>query len=439
MPTSVTMHIVIIIDSPLKWSDKDDGDDYVGLTVDQLVYGEVSESICHGCLTGAIQYSLQKTYVPMKPLTSIHTQQSARVAAEGGIKFDNPHFDVAVCRTKGLLENLHESVDSSEASSAENPLQSPTENYQPPITITIRSEDNPLVSLNKKPCSSPFSYSTPGELEKLQTGTFSLPRSTGPIKTPRRRVVTAVTKSPTANKGIPTPAPCKLATVNNEEPPVTDTAIEKLLTATDVDEESVTMPVNDEEPITVATTDKRLSTTANIDHEEPLTTSNNDQPPIMRTFDEETLTADDKLSSTGNDQESLIATNNDEEIQKVSCNGRNDNNEEPLTTTGIIEEEPLTEATIDGHQLTATTNTSNSNEGPLTTTSISEEPLALATIDEEPLITTNTNDDEVPTTTNVDPSTTTSVDDEEAITVNTNTDEIPSTTTPAEEHATEQI
>ena len=439
MPTGVMMHIIIIIDSPFKWSDKDDdGDDYVGLTVDQLVYDEVSESVCHGCLTGAIQYSLQKTYVPMKPLTSMHTQQSARVAAEGGIKFDNPHFDVAVCRTKGLLENLHESVDSSEASSAENPLQSPTENYQPPVTITIRSEDNPLVSLNKKPCSSPFSYSTPGELEKLQTGTFSLPRSTGPIKTPRRRVVTAVTKSPTANKGIPTPAPCKLATVNNEEPPVTDTAIEKLLTATNVDEESVTMPVNDEEPITVATTDKQSSTTANIDHEEPLTTGNNDEPPIMGTSDEEPLTVNDKLPLTGIGQESLIATNNDEEIQKVSCNGRNDNNEEPLTTTGI-EEEPFTEATIDGHQLTATTNSSNSNEGLLTTTSISEEPLPLATIDEEPLITTNTSDDEVPTTTNVDPSTTTSVDDEEVIAVNINTDEIPSTTTPAEEHATGHI
>ena len=419
MPASVMMHIIIMIDSPLKWSGGSvDGKDYVGLTVDKLlVYGEVSESVCHGCLTVAIQCFLQKTYVPMKPLTSMHTPQSARVASEAGIEFDNPHFDVAVCRTKGLLENLQVSVDYAEASpAAENPPQSPTEYSQPPTTFKIRNEDIPLVRLNKKlGSSSPFTYSTPGELEKLQTGTFSLPRSTGPIKTPRRRV-TAVTKSP-VNKGIPTPAPCKPATVNNEEPPVIDTSNEKLPTTTDV-EESGTIPTIDDEAITVAATDEQLPTAANIDPEEPLTTDKSDQPPTTGTPDKELLTVNDKPLLTVNiDQESLIIPSNNGETQKtIMSNSGNKNNKEPLASTSI-EEEPTT---------TLTGNTC-------------EAPLAVVTVDKEPLITTNTNDDEVTTTTNMDPLTSTSVDEEAAIPVNTNTDEIPPTTTHNEEHAMERI
>ena len=398
MPTDVMMHIIIIIDSPLKWSGGSvDGDDYDGLTADKLVYGEVSESVCHGCLTGAIQCFLQKTYVPMKPLTSMHTQQSARVASEAGIEFDNPHFDVTVCRTKGLLENLQVSVDYGEANpAAENPPQSPTEYSQTPTTVTIRSEDIPLVRLDRKLCStSPFTYSTPGELEKLQTGTFSLPRSTGPIKTPRRRV-TAVTKSP-VNKGIPTPAPCKPATVSNEEPPVIDTSNEKLLTTTNVDEESATIPAIDDEPIAMTTTDK---------------------PP----------------STVDIDQESLILTNNDDgETQKMSNSGIK-NSKESLAMTGI-EEELITEATIDEHLVTATiTSTDNGS-----TTPTSNTPLAVVTVDKEPLITTNTNNDEVTTITNTDPLTTASVDKEAAITVNSNTDEIPPTTAQDKEHVMEQI
>lgn len=65
MATNLVMHIIVIIDSPLKWSDGDvDSGDYVGLTADKLVYGEVSESICHGCLTGAIQFFYRKPMCP---------------------------------------------------------------------------------------------------------------------------------------------------------------------------------------------------------------------------------------------------------------------------------------------------------------------------------------------------------------------------------------
>lgn len=57
--------ITIIIGSPLKWSDEDvDSGDDVELTADKLVYGEVSESICHGCLTGAIQFFYRKPMCP---------------------------------------------------------------------------------------------------------------------------------------------------------------------------------------------------------------------------------------------------------------------------------------------------------------------------------------------------------------------------------------
>lgn len=61
MATYLVLHIIIIIDSPLKWGDKDN----VGLIADTLVHGvEVSESICHGCLIGAIQLFYRKPMCP---------------------------------------------------------------------------------------------------------------------------------------------------------------------------------------------------------------------------------------------------------------------------------------------------------------------------------------------------------------------------------------
>ena len=65
MATNLVMHILFLIYSPLKLSDGDvDSEDYVELTVDKLVYGEVSESICHGCLIGAIQFFYRKPMCP---------------------------------------------------------------------------------------------------------------------------------------------------------------------------------------------------------------------------------------------------------------------------------------------------------------------------------------------------------------------------------------
>lgn len=61
------MHVIIITDSALKWSDEDEdigSEDYLGLKADKLVYGEVSESIYHGCLIGAIQFFYRKPIYP---------------------------------------------------------------------------------------------------------------------------------------------------------------------------------------------------------------------------------------------------------------------------------------------------------------------------------------------------------------------------------------
>ena len=60
------IHNIIFNCSPLKLSEGDiDSEDYVELTVDKLVYGEVSESIYHGCLIGAIQFFFYRK--PMCP------------------------------------------------------------------------------------------------------------------------------------------------------------------------------------------------------------------------------------------------------------------------------------------------------------------------------------------------------------------------------------
>lgn len=160
--------------------------------------------------------------MPKKPTRSPHTHQSEVVASEAANKYDNPHFDISVSRTKGLLEDIQVAMDYTDISTTatENPSLSTTENSQTPTTYTVKNEGtSPTKS---KYCSPLITYSTPGELEKLQTGTFSLPRTTGPIKTPRRKVA-AVTKFPannnnnSNNKGIPTPAPCKPTTADNVE------------------------------------------------------------------------------------------------------------------------------------------------------------------------------------------------------------------------------
>ena len=140
------------------------------------------------------------------------------VASDAANKYDNPHFDIAVTRTKGLLEDIQVVMDYTDSSTTatENPSLSTTENSQTLTTFTVKNEKTSPTKSNYR---SPFTYSTPGELEKLQTGTFSLPRTTGPIRTPRRKVA-AVIKSPlsnNSNKGIPTPAPCKPMTADNDE------------------------------------------------------------------------------------------------------------------------------------------------------------------------------------------------------------------------------
>ena len=368
MATNLVMHIIILIYSPLKLSDGDvDSEDYVELTVDKLVYGEVSESICHSCLIGAIQFFLQKTYVPMKPVRSVHNQ-SARVAAN---KFDNPYFDVSVNRTKGLLEDIQVAMDCTEASPAvENPPQSPTENCQPLTIFRLKNEEVALTSSNKTLSRSPFTYSTPGELEKLQTGTFSLPRSTGPIKTPRRRMP-AVTKSP-VNKGIPTPAPCKPTTTNTDEEPSVVASNEPL-----------TMDDNDKElePIITDINDKHPPT-ATDNAEQPLTIADTEEPPIMANNDKEPLTMDDN----DEDLEPVTTAVNDEHPPTTA------DNVDPLTIADVNEEEPRTmENNYDKLLITA-------NNDELITTTINDEgtPTTVANTDE--LLTTADNNLESLTT-----------------------------------------
>ena len=304
----------------------------------------------------------------MKPVRSVHTHQSTRVASEATNKFDNPHFDITVNRTKGLLEDMQVAVDCTEASPAvENPPQSPpTENCQPlTLCSRVKNEEIPLTRSNKTFSHSPFTYSTPGELEKLQIGTFSLPRSTGPIKTPRRRTP-AVTKSP-VNKGIPTPAPCKPTTTNiDEEPSVM------------ANNEPLTMADNDEdlEPIITDVNDKHPPTTPDkLNVEQPLTITDVEEPPIMG----------------NNDNEPLTMADNDDDLESVTTT------EHPPTTPDDVdpltiadgEEEALTMGNNYDEQLTTADNDELQNDELLTTTVNDEHP---PTTVEQPLTTANTDE-----------------------------------------------
>ena len=304
----------------------------------------------------------------MKPVRSAHTHQSARVDAN---KFDNPHFDVSVTRTKGLLEDIQVAVDSPEAGPAvENSPQSPTENCQPLTISRLKNED---ISHTRSKNHSPFTYSTPGELEKLQTGAFSLPRSTGPIKTPRRRTP-AVTKSPAVNKGIPTPAPCKPTTTNIDEE-----------TSVMASNEPLTMNDNDEdlEPM-ITDNDKHLPTAVD-NFEQPSTIADVGEPPIVANNDNQPLTMVD------NDQglEPVTTAVNDEHQPATT------DNVDPLTIADVNEEGSLTTSNNYDELLTTPTNndelitTNINNEGPPTTADDVEQPLTISNTEE--LLTTADN------------------------------------------------
>ena len=370
-------------------SDEDVDSDYDGLTADNLVYGEVNESICHGCLIGAIQFFLQKTYVPMKPISSVHMDQSTRVASGAANQFDNPYFNVSVNRTKELLEDIQVAMDCTEDSpAAENPPHSPTEYCQTPTMFKVITEEISLARSNKTLSRSPFTYSTPGELEKLQTGTFSLPRSTGPIKTPRRRV-TAVTKSP-LNKGIPTPAPCKPKTTNNNEEP-SRMFNETLITDIDEDLKPI-VAVNDEHPPETADNIKQPLIITD-DAEKPSMVPSNNIEPLTKADNEEDLepVTTNEYPPTPADNVKLVATvDNDEESLIV------DSNELQLTTA--INNKAVTADNIEQSSMGNTNKplmrySASNNEQTLTTTSNDSEKLQTITANtDEMLTTTNIND-----------------------------------------------
>lgn len=305
----------------------------------------------------------------MKPVRSVHTHQSARVAAN---KFDNPHFDVSVNRTKGLLEDIQVAVDSPEASPAvENPPQSPTENYQPPTISRLKNEEIPHTM--SKNCS-PFAYSTPGELEKLRTGAFSLPRSTEPIKTPRRRTP-AVTKSP-VNKGIPTPAPCKPTTTNideetsmaNNEPPT--------MNDNDEDLEPMITDVNDKHPPTAVNNVELPSTVLIADVEGPTIVANNDNQPLTMADNDEDL---ESVTTAINDEHPPATADNVDPLTIIV----DVNKEGPLTISNNYDELLTTDKPI---------MTDINDEDPSTTTNDVEQPLTIANTDE--LLTTADNNSE---------------------------------------------
>ncbi|XP_065882905.1 uncharacterized protein [Dysidea avara] len=149
----------------------------------------------------------EKTYVPMKPIIDLHTEETTMVTVEAdATNYDNPHFSTSMHHSKDLLEDLQDTMDCTSATV--NPPQSPFEISQSPSVCFDKAEEVSPIKPVKKGPPSPFYYSTPGELEKLQTGTYSLPRSVGPIKTPRRKAA-PLRRQPGQNKGIPIPAPCK--------------------------------------------------------------------------------------------------------------------------------------------------------------------------------------------------------------------------------------
>ena len=370
-------------------SDEDVDSDYDGLTADNLVYGEVNESICHGCLIGAIQFFLQKTYVPMKPMSSVHMDQSTRVASGAANQFDNPYFNVSVNRTKELLEDIQVAMDCTEDSpAAENPPHSPTEYCQTPTMFKVITEEISLARSNKTLSRSPFTYSTPGELEKLQTGTFSLPRSTGPIKTPRRRV-TAVTKSP-LNKGIPTPAPCKPKTTNNNEEPL-GMFNETLITDINEDLKPIAA-VNDEHPLETADNIKQPLIITE-DAEKPSMVPSNNIEPLTKAGNEEDLepvTTNEYPPTPADNVELVAIVDNDEESLIV------DSNELQLTTA--INNKAVTADNIEQSSMGNTNKplmrySASNNEQTLTTTSNDSEKLQTITANtDEMLTTTNIND-----------------------------------------------
>ena len=153
----------------------------------------------------------------MKPVIDLHTEETTVVTLEADTtNYDNPHFSISMYHSKELLEDLQGSVDCNSAN--ENPPQSPSEIPQSHSACFDKAEEISPIEPVKKGSPSPFHYSTPGELEKLQTGTYFLPRSIGPIKTPRRK--TAPTRrQPGQSKGIPMPAPCKPSVLKEESTP----------------------------------------------------------------------------------------------------------------------------------------------------------------------------------------------------------------------------
>ena len=305
----------------------------------------------------------------MKPVRSVHTHQSARVAAN---KFDNPHFNVSVNRTKGLLEDIQVAVDSPEVSPAvENPPQSPTENYQPLTISRLKNEEIPHTRSKNR---SPFVYSTPGELEKLQTGAFFLPRSTGPIKTPRRRMP-AVTKSP-VNKGIPTPAPCKPTTTNIDEE-----------TSVMASNEPLTMDDNDEdlEP-TITDVNSKHPPTAVDNVEQPSTIADVEEPPIVANNDNQPLT----MADNDQDLEPVTTAINDEHPPATA------DNVDPLTIADVNKEGPPTMSNNYDELLTTEPITTNINDEDTPTTANDVEQL-LTTTNTNELLTTADNNSGSPT------------------------------------------
>jgi len=143
----------------------------------------------------------------VKPDIDLHTEETTLVTLEADtIAYDNPHFGTSMHHSKELLEDIQGTVDYT--NTTENPPQSPVEISQSPSACVDKAGEISPIKPVKKGAPSPFYYSTPGELEKLQTGAYSLPRSVGPIKTPRRKPA-HLRRPPGQSKGIPMPAPCK--------------------------------------------------------------------------------------------------------------------------------------------------------------------------------------------------------------------------------------
>ena len=83
---------------------------------------------------------LQKTYVPMKPIIDLHTEETTMVTVEAdATNYDNPHFSTSMHHSKGLLEDLQDTMDCTSATV--NPPQSPFEISQSPSACFDKAEE----------------------------------------------------------------------------------------------------------------------------------------------------------------------------------------------------------------------------------------------------------------------------------------------------------